>query len=141
MKESTRNSKWWFWVSLLQITVPKGKRFAAIRGEVWENLVIINAATPNAAYVKAIRLGKKAEGDCHGTLKLDGRPAFTKFLGLSGMGLIHEELADGSEICFRQWRSTLKKASSSVEKKENIIACLKKEMAPYKCLLNSGNKA
>jgi hypothetical protein len=130
-KEASAPS-WWFWVWLLEITTKKlrnGKMSSS--GEVWENLIVVRAGDAKEAYEKAFAIGKSSEGDCRGTLCLDGVPALTKFLGITDLGLIHDGLADGSEILFRQRRQSLTAARSRVKSRSTLIARATKELAPY----------
>jgi len=126
---------WWFWVWLVQITAKKlrtGKLSSA--GEVWENLVLINAANADEAYLKAIAIGKSAEGDCNGTLRLDGAPAHAKFLGIADLGLVHDGIEDGTEILFRQKRQSLSKAKLKLKSRRTLVARTAKELAPYESI-------
>src|SRR5579862_8309046 len=89
----------WFWAWLVQMTVAK----AALENpkamvEVWKNLVILKARSAAHALSKASRIGSGGKGDCEGTLRLYGKPAITKFLGVLDIGLVTEDLGDGSEI-------------------------------------------
>src|SRR5881397_4376982 len=89
----------WFWAWLVEMTLPKSRwNEPTARGELWRNLVIIRATSAEQAVSKALRLGAEEEGDCYGTLRINGKRALTKFFGVQAMGLIHESLDDGYEI-------------------------------------------
>jgi len=120
---------WWFWVLINTIAVKKkhAEKDSAV-GEVWENLVIIQAKSPQHAYQKAVAIGKFDEGDCRGSLTLNGKPAITKFLGIRNMGLLHEGLEDGSEITYWQRFQTQKKARLQIRNKKELLDGVKKEM-------------
>jgi len=126
---------WWFWVWLVQITTKKlstGKLSSS--GEVWENLVLINATNAEEAYLKAIAIGKSADGDCNGTLRLDGAPACSQFLGIADLGLVHDGIEDGAEILFRQNRTSISKARSKLKSRRTLIARAAKELTPYQSI-------
>ena len=119
----------WFWVWLKTITLKKKylNKESAI-GKARETLLIIQAKDPLEAYQKATASGKLEEGDCRGSLTLNGEPAFTKFLGIWDMGIIHEDFEDGAEILFRRNFQTLKKARTRIENKKKLIERIEKEM-------------
>jgi hypothetical protein len=132
-KQSPRS--WWFWVWLVQITAKKlGTGKLSSSGDVWENLVLISATNAEEAYLKAIAIGKAADGDCNGTLRLDGAPAYTQFLGIADLGLVHDGIEDGTEILFRQNRASLSKARSKLKSRRTLIARAAKELTPYQSL-------
>src|SRR6266571_8272287 len=80
----------WFWAWLVEMTLPKSKwNEPTGHGELWRSLVIVRATSAEQAVSKALRLGAQAEGDCRGTLRINGKPALTKFLGVEAMGLIY----------------------------------------------------
>jgi hypothetical protein len=79
--------KYWFWVWLDLITLPKeAVQDEQSTGELWQNLVLVSAETVELAVDRALALGRTEEGDSRGTLTLDGRPAVAIFLGLGDMG-------------------------------------------------------
>ncbi len=76
----------WFWCIISEITIKK-KRTATNPGEVWDNFILINAKDAPAAYEKAMKIGEQLNGDCRRTLRLDGHPAETLFLGAGPLRL------------------------------------------------------
>lgn len=115
MKKEKQPPVFWFWCILSEIAVKKAaNRSGSARGEVWENLIIIQATDEKEAYRKAMSHGKKLNGDSSGTLRLDGKPAEKLFLGVQDMGLVAEEIGDGCEILFWSRRQTLEKAKSRI---------------------------
>jgi hypothetical protein len=121
--------KYWFWAWLVQATIAKedlSSENAAC--EAWENLVIINADDEVEAYTKALEIGKTYDGDCQGTLRLDGRPATAQFLGVKTMGVIHEDLEDGAEITYDVMRCSHAEARRLVRLKEILLPLVKKEL-------------
>ena len=120
--------KRWFWVWLVQATVAKGDAAKpSARCEVWKNLIIVKAKDADEAYEMATAVGASEQGDCRGTLRLYGKPAVAKFLGIEDMGLIHDDLMTGAEILWRIQHATLSRARSLVKPKRNLIRRVKKE--------------
>jgi len=120
---------YWFWAWIRLITVVKGAADKT-KGITWDNLIIINAANPDEAFKKAEMIGKSQAGDDNESLILDGKKAISKYLGILDMGLIHDEIEDGSEILFRESRQILKKAVSKTRRKSILLAKIQKEFAP-----------
>jgi hypothetical protein len=126
---------YWFWAWLVQITVKKSHKASKIaKGEVWRNLVLVQAGDEEEAIAKALKLGRGEEGDSEGSLTLDGKPAFTKFLGIEHMGLVHDEIEDGVEILFECERMTIVKARQGLTPASKLRAQLRQETAPYRRL-------
>ena len=118
----------WFWAWLIEMTVPKlSIDDPKARVEVWKNLVILRAVNAEEALSKAFKMGALDEGDCRGTLRLNGKPATTKFLGVGGIGLIHEDLEDGAEILWQLKKCRQDTAEAMVISKRDLLARLRKE--------------
>lgn len=78
--------KRWFWAWTVLATVHKDKHLDPnARCEVWENLIILHARTPPEALSKAEQIGRGGAGDCRGSLRLDGKPAICKFMGVASL--------------------------------------------------------
>jgi hypothetical protein len=124
----SRRRKYWFWVCTLLGTVHKHRRQdPKTICEVWENLIIVSGYTEKEALRKAKTIGKSQSGDCRGSLRLDGKPAICKFLGIADMGLIHDELGDGAEIIWELKRCTQRKAMSLAKSEALLLSRAKKE--------------
>jgi hypothetical protein len=107
------HAKHWFWAWTVLATAQKEKLHdPKARCEVWENLVILRAGTPREALRKAQKIGHAEAGDCRGLLRLDGKPAICKFMGVASLGLVHDGLVDGAEITWR-----LKRCKQSAARK------------------------
>lgn len=101
--------KHWFWACTVLSTVHKSRADDPTAPcEVWKNCIIIRARDEHEALRKAQKIGRSEAGDSRGSLRLDGEPAICKFLGVSSLGLIHEPLRDGAEMCW-----TLKRCKQS----------------------------
>ncbi len=90
----------WYWAWLVQKTVAK-QGGARRGGQVWRNLVLIQARSGKEALSKAEAIGRSAAGDAGGTLVLDGRPARSVFVGVADAGLVDYQLGDGVEVMFQ----------------------------------------
>jgi len=117
-----RPQRKWFWASLIEMTIKKADlKKPNAKVEVWDNLVMVNAANVREAVSKAWRFGKAGEGDSRGTLTLYGKPAVTKFLGIQEIGLIYDGVADGSEILWKLKRCGQKVARSLAPPRSAIL--------------------
>ena len=126
---SIEHDKKWFWAWLVQMTVAKDcLENQQAKVEVWKNLIVLRADTAEGALSKAFEIGKNEQGDCRGSLRLHGKPAVTKFLGVEDMGLIHEDLNDGAEILWQLRKCHQKTARSLSRSKEILLENLKREM-------------
>jgi hypothetical protein len=125
--------KYWFWFWLAEITTEKTKRQSVdANGEIWINLVILSARDEVEALRKAEAIGRAGEGDANGTLKLHGKPAVTKFVGVQSAGLIHDGLCDGAEILSQIKRGTMRSVRNTVCTRKQLISTLRHELAPYR---------
>jgi hypothetical protein len=124
------SAKHWFWAwTVLATTQKKNLGDPKARCEVWENLIILHARTPREALRKAEKIGRADAGDCRGTLRLDGKPALCKFLGVASLGLIHDGLIDGAEITWRLRRCSQSAATKSLTPRAAVIADAEKEFS------------
>jgi len=95
--------------------------------EVWKNLVIVNGSTEREALRKAKAIGRSQAGDARGSLRLDGKPAICRFLGIADMGLIHDRLGDGAEIIWQLQRCAQHKAKALAADEAVLLSRAKKE--------------
>ena len=86
--------------------------------EVWENHVLISAATVEEAYEKAIRHGQGEEEP----VKIDEKPGRARFLGLKNLVKIYDELEDGAEIEWRKYCVSKEALDSLTQPKEKFHA-------------------
>jgi hypothetical protein len=124
-KNSSKSNWYWAWIVLM--TTQKLRKKPAPMAEVWMNLVLIEANSPSIALEKAANLGKKEEGDCRGSLLLDGFPAITTFIGIQDIGIIHDEISDGVEILWRKKRCKLNTAHRIPKSNLKLLASLTRE--------------
>ena len=96
--------------------------------EVWKNCFILHARSEREALQKAKKIGRAEAGDSNGSLRLDGKPAICKFLGISSLGLIHEPLGDGTEICWSLQRCRQSTALKLPSNEAALLAEAKKEI-------------
>jgi hypothetical protein len=86
--------------------------------QVWENLILINAQSPEEAYQKAIKHGFDSEGE----VTIDGRKGRSKFKGLKTLVPVYEDIEDGAEIEWLEYVVEKDKLDSLVKSKENLPA-------------------
>lgn len=111
------------------------------RGELWRNLIIVRATTARQAVAKALRVGAEAEGDCRGTLRINGKPGLTKFFGVEAMGVIHENLEDGSEILWQLRECRQETARRLVKRRADLISSIESELEPKVPISDGGGRA
>jgi hypothetical protein len=122
------HAKQWFWAWTVLATTQKDKlRDPNARCEVWENLIILHAGTPREALRKAEKIGRSEAGDCNGSLRLDGKPALCKFVGVASFGLVHDGLVDGAEITWRLKRCKQSAATKSLTPRATLVEEAEKE--------------
>jgi hypothetical protein len=86
--------------------------------DVWENLILISANSPEQAYGKAIESGRASEGP----VMLDGRPGFCKFKGLRELVLVYDDLEDGVELEWHELELTKKEIEKLIRPKRKLHA-------------------
>jgi hypothetical protein len=129
MKNRSNASKKWFWAWLVQMTAAKSAvRDPSARTAVWRNLVIIQATGAVEALDKAYAIGKSESGDCRGTLRLNEKPAATRFLGVADMGLIYDDLGDGAEILWQLRKCSQATAKSLILSSSRLLSRLKGDL-------------
>lgn len=88
---------------------------------VWENTIILKAKDRNAAYAKAVRLGRgHPDARC---FENDDRTRKGRwhFLGLTSLLAIYDELEDGAEIIWKEHRGRpLKSLLARVREKKKL---------------------
>ena len=121
--------KYWFWAWTVVGTVHKDrKKDPNASCEVWQNLIIIQASDEREALRKAEKVGRADARDCLGSLRLDGKPAVCKFMGVASLGLIHDPLEDGAEITWNLKRCKQATALKLAKPKARLLAGAKKEL-------------
>ena len=86
--------------------------------QVWENLILINAQSPEAAYQKALKHGFDGEGE----VTIDGRKGSSKFKGLKTLVAVYEDIEDGAEIEWQDYVVEKDELESLVKQKEDLPA-------------------
>jgi hypothetical protein len=80
---------------------------------VWENIVLIRAATADAAFAKAERLGREEEACDDKTLRVNGHPAKQVFAGVRKLVLCVDpetRPGDGTEVSYTEMMLPSEKA-------------------------------
>jgi len=74
----------------------------------WENLFLVEAATPAAAERRGQKLGQEIAGDAGGSMQWNGRAARWEFIGvrksveISGKAPLKHEPGDGTEVSYNK---------------------------------------
>jgi hypothetical protein len=119
----------WFWAVIVIGTVRKSERGQGkAEWELWKNLHIIAANSPEEAVAKVEEIGCSEEGDCDGTLTLHGEPAESTFLGIEDVGVCYEGVGDGAEILWTLDRMREENLAGIVQPKEKLIDILREDL-------------
>ncbi len=93
----------WYLANLVEFPIIREKGTLEIlnkwRPFYWDNMILISATNSEAAYKKAIRIGKEGE---YKTINTDGNYLEWKFAGVRELVEIYDELEDGSEIAYSE---------------------------------------
>ena len=109
---------WWI-ASFIEQAVWDDEPNPSVRSRcvAWENTVILKAADREAAYEKARRIGSEHESEFD---NCKGRTGRWKFLGLTSLLPIYEELEDGAEVIWREHVETVGRVKSRVRRKRDL---------------------
>jgi hypothetical protein len=70
------------------------------RFPVFENIFLVRAGSWHEASAKAAKLGRQEEGDADGSLRLWGKPAECRFVGVRQVVECDERPRDGTEVSY-----------------------------------------
>jgi hypothetical protein len=101
----------WYAAHIIMAVKLKSRRQE--RFPVWENVVLIEAASDEEAFAKAEQIGRRNEGDDDGTFRWGGHPARWVFAGvrkLTDCVLAGDRPGDGDEITFTELELPSQKA-------------------------------
>jgi len=87
---------------------------------VYENVVLINAQSPDEAYEKAVATGKASEGSEN--IDVDTRQkGYWQFVGLQDLLPVYDKLEDGAELMWTDHpQETVKSSSEMTTPKSNL---------------------
>jgi hypothetical protein len=94
----------WFAAHVVMVVKFKGQKQSHY--PVWENIVLLSAASEDEAFAKAEEYGRLEEGDEDGTFHWGGEPACWAFAGvrkLTECAVVDNRPDDGSEITFNEF--------------------------------------
>ncbi len=89
------------------------------RNVVHVNIHLIEAASPDEAYAKALALGRKSEADYENTA---GGTVRVVFRGLRNLNVVHEALEDGAEILYEKHVSVPEDRLRTMTKRQNALS-------------------
>jgi hypothetical protein len=111
------NTGWYVAELVMEITVQDDPR-----NVVHQNLVLIRANSPDEAYKRANKLGKDGESSYTNP---SGMAVVFKFIGLSHLDEVYDEIEDGAEITFKSRISvSAEELKSLVKARERLCAFL-----------------
>lgn len=116
----------WFAAHLLVWV--KLKQKVQQRYPLWENIVLIKAASEEEAFAKAERRGREQAGDDDGTFRWGGEPAEWVFAGVRKLTLCEQDEArpgDGTEVTYLEMEVDSKSALSRLLKGEPVRMMLR----------------
>jgi hypothetical protein len=93
------------WYAAHLILYVKLKDLPQRKYTVWENIVLVKAATDEEAFAKAESRGKEEEGDDGGTFRWGGKPARWVFAGVRKLTLCEDPERrpdDGTEVSYTE---------------------------------------
>ena len=91
------------WYTAHLLLYVKFKQKAQRRYPIWENIVLIKAASEGEAFAKAERRGQEQAGDSDGTFRWGDKPAEWIFAGVRKLTLCEDEDSrpgDGTEVSY-----------------------------------------
>ena len=94
----------WFAAHVVMVVKLKDKKHRHY--PVWENIVLLSAASEDEAFTKAEEYGRSEEGDEDGTFRWGGEPAYWVFAGvrkLTECAVVEDRPDDGTEITFNEF--------------------------------------
>ena len=87
----------------------------------WENQILIQAATPDEAYEKAMSHGQQSDGEEMWKTDDETQKGRWRFEGLTGLCAVYEEPADGAEIAWHQHENrSVRKIQEKVKPKDKL---------------------
>ena len=98
------------------------------RFPVWENVVLIEAATEDEAFDKAEVVGRGDEGDDDGSFRWEGEPARWVFAGVRKLTTCENEESrpgDGTELTYIQMEVASREALARLVESESVQVELK----------------
>jgi hypothetical protein len=115
------------WYAAHLIMYVKFKQKKQRRYPLWDNIVLIKAASTEEALVKAERRGREGEGDDRGTFRWGGKPAEWVFAGVRLLIRCEDEKSrptDGTEITYLEMQVDSKTALSRLVNGKSVRVTL-----------------
>jgi hypothetical protein len=94
----------------------------------WENTIVLKARDREAAYTKAMKVGRRSNGSR--AWNGDGRKGQWKFEGLTLLLPLYEQIADGAEVLWRTHHNVAVKTVRSLVKAKNSLQVFDDTPAP-----------
>ena len=85
---------------------------------VWENLILIQANSPDEAYEKAMKHGRDSEEE----IRVNGKKGYHRFVGLKDLVLVYDQIEDGAELEWHEMQLTKAQVDEMVQEKSQLHA-------------------
>lgn len=85
---------------------------------VWENLILIQANSPEDAYEKAIQHGRDSEEE----IRINGKEGRHRFFGLKDLVLVYDDLEHGAELEWHEMELTKTEVEKLLKEKDLLHA-------------------
>ena len=116
------------WYAAHVVLYVEMKRQPQDRFPVWENIVLIEAATEDEAFDKAEVIGRRGEGDDEGSFRWEGEPARWVFAGVRKLTTCEDaenRPGDGTELTYLQMEVASREALARLVESEAVQVELK----------------
>jgi hypothetical protein len=120
------------WYAAHLILYVKLKDLPQRKYTVWENIVLVKAATDEEAFAKAESRGKEEEGDDGGTFRWGGKPARWVFAGVRKLTLCEDPERrpdDGTEVSYTEMEVGSEQAVRKLVQGQAVAVNYKEECA------------
>jgi hypothetical protein len=85
---------------------------------VWENLILIEATSPEEAYEKAMQHGRASENE----IRINGKKGRFIFFGLRDLMLVYDQLEHGAELEWYEMELTKTEIEKLLKQKDQLHA-------------------
>lgn len=120
------------WYAAHILLYVKRKDSSGGKTPVWENVVLIKAASEEEAFAKATQRGKADEGDDNGTFQWGGKPAQWVFAGIRKLTLCEDpekRPADGTEVSYTEMEVESEQAVAKLLKGKPVSVTFRERFA------------
>ena len=117
-RKVNKRQKWYISHEILYFVTKPSRSEQREKSLVWENLILLNARNAEDAYRKAMKLGQLNEQK----VRIGEKEGFLRFKGLRDLVAIHDELKNGAELEWREFRIDAAKLKAMITPKRRLHA-------------------